>query len=388
MIFIAKTFAGIEPILAQELEQLGATNVEQLTRAVQFEGAKDMLYRANLCCRTALRILQPYTLFDAPDEQTLYEEIGKIDWSKHFSLHQTFSINSTISHSNLSHTQFVSQKAKDAIVDQFRDNTGDRPNVDTESPDFRIDLHIHENRCTVSFDSSGDTLFKRGYRDYTNQAPLNESLAAALVLSSGWDKKQCLADFMCGSGTILIEAGLIARNIAPNKFRSSFGFQQWSDYDHELYKQVFAEAVAAEVSTPDLKLYGSDISGVVLDKAKQNIANAGLSDMIQLRKCSFDKFTPPCEGGMLICNPPYGLRIEADDILEMYKGFGDVFKQKMRGWTCWIFTGNLEIAKFIGLRPSRKIPLYNGSIECRFLRYDIYAGSLKASKQQKNTDTE
>lgn len=382
MKFVATTFAGVEDLLCSELEALGAQDVFKLTRAVEFQGDLSLLYKANLRLRTALRILKPFKVFDVESEEMLYTEIQRINWSEHFGVKNTFAISTTVNESNLTHSQFISQKAKDAIVDQFRDQTGSRPSVDLEAPDFRIHLHIYDNRCTLSFDSSGDTLFKRGYRDFTNQAPLNESLAAALVLLSGWDRKQCLADFMCGSGTILIEAGLIARNIAPNKFRSRFGFQLWKDYDAAIWKQVQVEAASAEVETPGLKLFGSDISGIVLDKARQNIENAGLSDMIQLRKHSFEKFTPPCEDGMLICNPPYGLRIEAENILEMYQSFGDVMKQKLKGWTCWFFTGNLDVAKFIGLRPSRKIPLYNGSIECRFLRYDIYAGSLKASKQR------
>ena len=381
MRLIAKTFAGCEELLLKELEDIGATDLKILTRAVEFEGDNAVMYKANLHCRTALRILKPVFRFEAADEEMLYREVQKINWSEHFSLQQTFAINATLNNSNLTHSLYVALKTKDAIVDQFRDATGDRPSVDIENPDFRIHLHIYENQCTLSFDSSGESLYKRGYRDHTNVAPLNEALAAALVLHSGWDKKMPLADFMCGSGTILIEAAMLALNIAPNKFRERFGFMQWKDFDAALWKKIYDEAVATELPAGDLKLYGSDISTRGLEKAEQNIANAGLTGVIKLRKGSFENFSIPEDAGMLISNPPYGQRIEPDDILAMYKGIGDTMKQNLRGWTCWIFSGNLEVAKFIGLRPSRKIQLFNGSIECRFLKFEIYAGSKKQKYQ-------
>jgi putative N6-adenine-specific DNA methylase len=388
MKLIAKTFAGCEEVLQQELESIGATDTRILTRAVEFEADLAVMYKANLHCRTALRVLKPMFRFEAADEEMLYREIQKIDWSEHFSLQQTFAINATLNQSNLTHSLYVALKTKDAIVDQFRDNTGDRPNVDIENPDFRIHLHIYENQCTLSFDSSGDSLHKRGYRDYTNIAPINEALAAALVLLSGWDRKMALADFMCGSGTILIEAAMIALNISPNKFKTSFGFQYWKDYDAQLWKQIYDAAIAAELPAGNLRLYGSDISVRVLEKAEQNIEQAGLKGVIRLKKMSFENFEVPEETGMLICNPPYGQRISPDDILSMYKLIGDTMKQNLKGWTCWIFTGNLEVAKFIGLRPSRKIHLFNGPIECRFLKFDIYAGSKKQSKQPSTDATD
>jgi putative N6-adenine-specific DNA methylase len=380
LILIAKTFAGCEDILCEELEALGAENVRSLTRAVEFEGDLALMYKANLHCRTALRILKPYATFEASDEEMLYNEIQNIDWTSLFTLDQTFAINTTLNLSNLTHSQYVSLKAKDAIVDQFRDKFDDRPNVDIDRPDLRIHLHIYQNVCTLSFDSSGESLHKRGYRDYTNQAPINEALAAALVIKSGWDKKSSLADFMCGSGTILIEAAMIMRNIAPNKFKSFFGFQTWKDYDADLWEKIYSEAIKNELPASGTMIYGSDISGVVLDKARENIMNAGLDDCIKLKKGSFEKFKKPTDTGTLICNPPYGLRIEPKDILDMYQRMGDTMKQQCKGWTCWIFTGNLEVAKFIGLRTTRKIPLYNGPIECRYLRFDIYDGSKKKPK--------
>ncbi len=380
MILIAKTFAGIEDILCGELEAIGATNTRKLTRAVEFEGDIEVMYKANLLCRTALRILKPVYTFEASNEEMLYREIQNIDWSKHFSLDQTFAINATLNQSTLTHSQYAALKAKDAIVDQFRAATGDRPNVDIDHPDLRIHLHIYNNICTLSFDSSGESLHKRGYRENTNQAPINEALAAALVLQSGWDKKSALADFMCGSGTILIEAAMIARNIAPNKFKERFGFQTWKDYDADLWKKIYNAALAAEIPAEGVKIVGADISGNVLEKAQQNIETAGLKDIIQLKRYDFENFKPHAETGMLICNPPYGLRIEPEDIIAMYKKIGDAMKQNLKGWTCWIFTGNLEAAKHIGLRTTRKIHLFNGPIECRFLKFEIYSGTKKRAK--------
>ncbi len=385
MIFIAKTFAGVEEVLCEELTALGAENVRTLVRAVEFEGDLEVLYKANLLCRTALRILKPYKTFEAANENMLYHEMQNIDWSEHFSLDQTFAINTTLNQSTLNHSQYAALKAKDAIVDQFREKTGDRPNVDIDEPDLRIHLHIYRDQCTLSFDASGDSLHKRGYRDYTNQAPMNEALAAALLIISGWDKKTPFADFMCGSGTLLIEAGMMARNIAPNKLRKRFGFESWNDFDATLWKKVKQDAIAAEIETPGLKIYGGDISGVVLDKARQNIENAGLRDLIHLKKTPFERFTPVGETGTMITNPPYGLRIEPADIMSMYQSMGDVMKQKFKGWTCWIFTGNLEVAKFIGLRPTRKILLYNGPLECRFLKFQIYDGTKKIHKLNKES---
>ncbi|MBK9318910.1 MAG: hypothetical protein IPM91_08895 [Bacteroidetes bacterium] len=365
MLLIAKTFAGCEEILSQELEALGATETRILTRAVEFEGDLALMYKANLHCRTALRILKPMYHFEAADEDMLYHEIQNIDWKQHFSLNQTFAINATLNQSSLDHSLYVALKAKDAIVDQFRDETGDRPNVDVEQPDFRIHIHIYEDKCTLSFDSSGESLHKRGYRDYTNQAPINEALAALVCSVDGTEKCHWL--IICAAvEPSSLEAAMIALNIAPTNTNSDLDFEGWKDFDEALWKQIYKDAIAAELKPEGLLLYGADISGTVLDKARQNIEHAGLSDVIRLKKCPFEKFPVPAEEGVLICNPPYGLRIEPKDIMDMYQRMGDKMKQDFKGWTCWIFTGNLEVAKFIGLRPSRKMQLYNGPIECRF----------------------
>jgi putative N6-adenine-specific DNA methylase len=374
---VAKTFAGCEGILQEELQTLGATAIRPLVRAVEFEGDNELLYKANLRCRTALRILKTYRSFEAANEEQLYRGIQQTDWSEFMSLENTFAINTTLHQSDLTHSQYVSQKAKDAIVDQFRSRTGKRPDVDISYPDLRIHLHISRNLCTISFDSSGDSLHKRGYRDHTNEAPLSEAMAAALVLMSGWDRKTPLADFMCGSGTILIEAAMILRNIAPGKHRRFFGFQTWKDYDPALWKRIYEDAVREESPATGIMVHGSDISGAVIEKARENVRNAGLEDTIGLVKSPMEQFEAPGPAGTIVTNPPYGLRIEPRDILELYKKMGDTMKQRCKGWTCWIFTGNLDAAKHIGLRPSRKIHLFNGPVECRFLRFDIYEGSKK-----------
>lgn len=379
MKLVAKTFAGCESLLAEELNQLGATQITPLIRAVSFEGDLALLYKSNLHCRTALRILKPIYEFDAPDEASLYKGVQEIDWSQYLGNESTFAINSTLSQSNLTHSQFVSQKAKDAIADQFRAKTGKRPSVDLEYPDLRINLHMQRNRCSIAFDSSGDALYKRGYRELTNQAPLNEAMAAALVMMTGWDGSSPLVDFMCGSGTLLIEAAMIKRNIAPGKWRTHFGFQNWKDYDVALWKKIYDDAVRAEKPADGISIYGSDISHSVVRKAQENIDQARLTDTIEVQQGDMRYFKAPAPGGMLLSNPPYGLRIEPRDILELYRSMGDTLKQRLSGWTCWIFTGNLDAAKHIGLRPSRKIPLFNGPVECRLLRFDMYAGSKKTA---------
>ena len=382
---IAKTFAGMEDVLMSELKNIGAVELKKLIRAVEFEGDKAVMYKANLLCRTALRILKPYVSFEAASEQQLYNEIQKINWSEHLSLYQTFAIETTLNQSKLNHSQYVSQKVKDAIADQFREATGKRPSVDTTNPDLRIHLHIYNNNCTLSFDSSGESLHKRGYRDLTNQAPINEALAAGLVLLSGWDRESTFVDFMCGSGTILIEAAMIARNIAPNKLKRKFGFQSWKDFDEELWNEIYDDALLEEKPSLEFKIIGADKSGIVLDKARQNIDNAGLSNDIELQKGLFENFIPPTGEGTLITNPPYGLRIEDDNLLHTYKTIGDTLKKNFGGWKAWIFTGNLEIAKFIGLRPTRKIHLFNGPVECRFLKFEIYAGTKRIHKFRKES---
>ncbi|MCX6292116.1 MAG: THUMP domain-containing protein [Bacteroidetes bacterium] len=378
---LAKTTFGFEDILAEELRLLGAENIEKVTRAVTFEGDDEIMYRANLWSRVALRILKPVKSFPAGSEQQLYDEVRKIDWSQFISVDDTLAVDGVVSNSVLNHSLYVALKTKDAIVDQFRDLTGKRPSVDTAHPTVRINVHISRDVANISLDSSGDSLHKRGYRNQTGEAPINETLAAGMVILSGWDRKSPLIDFMCGSGTILIEAALMARNIAPGIFRNEFGFQRWKEFDNELWEKIREEAKAGEISKVDFPLTGIEKFAPTLKMAKENAGNAKLADSIRFQAMTFEEYTPEAQNGTVIINPPYGGRITDQDLLQLYKTIGDNLKKKYKGFTAWILTANKEAAKSIGLKPSRKIELYNGSLECRFLKFELYEGTRKKVKE-------
>jgi putative N6-adenine-specific DNA methylase len=373
----ATTQFGLEEILAEELYQLGAKNIEVGSRAVRFMGDNKLMYEANLWCRTAVRILKPFANFPARDEKDLYKQVQKIDWTEYLSVDSTFAISSVINQSTFEHSLFVSQLTKDAIADQFRDKFGKRPSVDLDNPDVRINLHMLENRVNLSLDSSGDSLHKRGYRLQTNVAPLNEILAAGIILLTGWDKKTPLYDPMCGSGTLLTEAAMIAHNIAPGLYRHDFGFTHWQDFDEELFKQVIREARQQEDPDNDVPIIGSDIDRDYVEAARNNISSAELDDYIRVKTADFKETQKPEEKGILIVNPPYNERILSTNINELYKMIGDTLKTNYQDWDAYVFTGNLEAAKNIGLKTSRRIPLYNGSIDSRLLKYELYRGSKK-----------
>ncbi|AKQ47584.1 THUMP domain-containing protein [Rufibacter radiotolerans] len=375
----ATTMAGLEEVLAQELTDLGAKYVKVGVRAVTFSGNQYLLYQANLWCRTAIRILKPFAQFKARDEKELYLKVREQDWSQFMGVNDTFAINAVVSRSTFEHSLYVSQLTKDAIVDQFRDATGQRPSIDVATPDIRINLHMHENIVSLALDSSGDSLHRRGYRQQTNVAPLNEVLAAGILLLSGWDKKTTLYDPMCGSGTFLTEAALLAHNIAPGMYRRDYGFMRWPDYDANLYNRVYQDALALEDTENDVKIYGSDIDPDFVEAAQNNLAFAEIDQYVQpLQVLDFAKATKPTEKGLLIMNPPYGERIGRDtDMDELYKLIGDTLKSNFQDWDACIFTGNLEAAKRIGLKPSRRIPLYNGPIESRLFKYELYSGTRK-----------
>ncbi len=379
--FIAKTFHGLENVLAEELKALGAGNLKVLKRAVSFTGNRQLLYQANLCCRTALSVLKPVLQFKADNEISFYKRIREFDWSPYLSYHQTLAINSVVRSRYFNHSHYMALKAKDAIADHFLNKTGKRPSVNREDPDLLINVHIYENRCSLSLDSSGAPLFKRGYRKSAHPAPLNEVLAAGMILLSGWNGEEALIDPMCGSGTLLIEAGLIAANRPPNAFRETFAFQKWADFDEDLWALVKKEAAKNE-TTPAVTLQGSDQSARSIQHARANVSNAGLSKGIRLTNRAFDESSPPGDRGTLILNPPYGERLKQDDINGFYKKIGDTLKQKYSGHTAWILSSNSEAIKYIGLRPSKKVILYNGSLECKFLKFDLYAGSKKAKYLQ------
>ncbi len=381
---LAKTSVGLEEVLATELLKLGARNIETHTRAVSFTGDLGFLYKANFNLRTALRILKPIKEFTVTDEQHLYHEMQQIEWPDYLDVTDTLAIDCVLSTDLFSHSQFIAQKAKDAIVDQFRDKFGARPSVELDRPTLRINLHIKGDVCTVSLDSSGESLHKRGYRDKTNLAPMNEVLAAGLVLLSGWDKRSVFINPMCGSGTILIEAALIACNIPPGYYREEYGFQRWKDFDSELWDAIY-EASIKKINNDPIELIGIEISRNVARIAKENVKLAKLEDIITIHATSFQEFDPPPSPGVVVINPPYGERMDQDeDIDGLYKEMGDTFKQKYKGFSAWIISSNREALKHVGLRPSRKIAVYNGPLECRYMRFDMYEGSKKLSKMDQN----
>ncbi|OUJ72935.1 THUMP domain-containing class I SAM-dependent RNA methyltransferase [Hymenobacter crusticola] len=377
----ATTQFGLEEVLAHELQQLGATIDRVGQRAVEFSGNKQLLYEAVLWCRTAMRILKPFAGFYARDEKALYREVSRIDWQQYIRPDQTFAITAVVNKSSFEHSLFVAQLTKDAIVDQFRDRTGQRPSVDVRNPDIRLHLHMLENEVTLSLDAAGDSLHRRGYRQGTNVAPLNEVLAAGLLLLTGWDGRKTLIDPMCGSGTLLTEAALIAQHIAPGLYhQGKFGFENWPDFDQALWDSVQLDARQARLEEPQAYLSGSDLSGEFINLARQNVAAADLEDFIRLSVRDVKDAKAPAKEapGIVIMNPPYGERIgEEAEMAALYKIIGDTLKGGFQGYDAYIFTGNLEAAKRIGLKTSRRIPLYNGPIDCRLLKYELYQGTRK-----------
>jgi putative N6-adenine-specific DNA methylase len=377
---VAKTFAGLEEVLAKELVDLGASGIEKQNRAVVFNGNKAMMYRANYRLRTALSILKPIASFKAADEDALYKEVSRISWGDYMDVKETLAI-STVAFSNtFKHTKYVSLKVKDAIVDQFRRRKGERPNVDTIEPDLRIHVHIAQNDVTLLLDSSGDTLFKRGYRQQGGKAPLNEVLAAGMILLSGWDCKSHFFDPMCGSGTLLIEAAMIAHGIAPGTYRSRFGFENWNDFDADLFESVTEETV----ETPDFEytISGSDLSPGALKIAEANIKAAFLSKKINVKARNFFDTKPIGEKGIIITNPPYGERLQPDDLRIFYQKIGDKLKLDYPGYDAWLIGSNVDVLKFVGLKPEKKIKLFNGPLECSFRKYSLYEGSGKTQPEE------
>ncbi|MGI4875081.1 MAG: THUMP domain-containing class I SAM-dependent RNA methyltransferase [Janthinobacterium lividum] len=382
MYLTATTQFGLEEVLAEELSQLGATIEYVGSRAVEFSGDKKLLYNAILWSRTAMRLLRPFADFYAPDERALYDEVRRIDWQRYIGPGQTFAITAVVNKSSFEHSLYVAQLTKDAIVDQFRERTGERPSIDTRSPDIRLHLRMLENEVILSLDAAGDSLHRRGYRQGTNEAPLNEVLAAGLVLLSGWDQKSPLLDPLCGSATILTEAGLLAQRIAPGLFHQGrFGFENWPDFDEALWQQVREAAEAQRIEEPQAYLAGSDLDPRVLEQAAANIEAAGLDECIRLSVRDVRDARPPESHapGFVITNPPYGERIGEETQMDaLYKTIGDALKTNFQGYAAFVFTGNLEAAKAIGLKVSRRIPLFNGPIDCRLLKYELYRGTRRA----------
>ncbi|MBB4119209.1 putative N6-adenine-specific DNA methylase [Mesonia hippocampi] len=374
---LAKTLYGFEDILAKELKDLGAIEVKKGVRNVSFYGDKGFMYKANLCLRTALKILKPIAKFKVYSEEDLYKKLYKMDWEQYFTPEATFAIDSTVHSDFFSHSKFVALKSKDAIADYFRDKTGKRPNVDVKFPHLRIHIHIEKNMCTVSLDSSGQSLHKRGYRSATNIAPINEVLAAGLLLLSGWDGRSDFLDPMCGSGTILIEAAMIAANIPPNLNKKEFGFEKWPDWDVDLFEKI-EESSLNKIRSFEHKIIGYDKAPSAVRKAIDNIENANLSEFISVSQEDFFKTKKEGEKHLhILCNPPYGERLSLENLTEFYTNIGDTLKQNYPSTQAWMIVSDLEAIKSVGLRTSKKIKVFNGKLEARLVRYDIYEGTKK-----------
>jgi putative N6-adenine-specific DNA methylase len=378
---LAKTLFGMEDILADELRKLGASKIEKGTRNVTFEGDLGFMYKANLCCRTAIKILKPITAFNIFTEEDLYKKVYEIPWENYMDAKGSLAVDATVFSEKFTHSMYISLKTKDAIVDRFRDNQGVRPDVDLDHPTLRINVHIDRNICTISLDSSGQSLHKRGYKVENTFAPINEVLAAGMIMLSGWNGQCDLLDPMCGSGTILTEAAMIACNIPPNLNREEFGFETWKDFDEDLYEVIEASALK-KIKDFHFKVYGSDIDPVSVQKAKRNVHNANLEDFIELKTQDF--FETKKEGDRylyLIFNPPYDERLSIDNVQEFYGNIGTTLKHGYPGSQAWMISSNMDALKSVGLRPSRRIKLFNGKLEAKLVRYDMYEGSKKASKQ-------
>lgn len=374
---IAKTLSGLEELMAEELRQLGANEVKVMGRSVEFKGDQHILYKANFCCRLATRILKPVASFHAANGEQLYKQVSKINWSSFMDRSTTFSIDPVVHYSDFTNTHFVALKAKDAIVDQLRSPKGERPSIDRDNPDLRINIHIHENQASVSLDSSGDPLHKRGYRMTDGTAPLNEVCAAGIIGLTGWNGDCSLIDAMCGSGTLIIEAAMKAKRVAPGLIRRDFGFMRWKDYDKKIYDAVFKAARRAVLPELSAEMIGSDISGIRVKEAVMNARRAGVAEGIRFRHKSIEEQKAPSSPGVLVINPPYGDRLRPENIDILYTAIGDRLKQHYEGFDAYIFTGNSDAAKCIGLHASRKIKLFNGPIECRLLKYEMYSGTRK-----------
>jgi putative N6-adenine-specific DNA methylase len=380
---VAKTLFGFEELLSKELRQLGAQNIKIGVRNVSFSGDKGFMYKANLALRTATKILKPIHSFRIKTEQDLYDQVYKMDWTPYLKPTGTLAVDATINSTVFTHSLYIAQKTKDAIVDRFRDDTGERPSVDLKFPDLKINVHIDREKCNISLDSSGDSLHKRGYKLATNIAPINEVLAAGIIMLSGWDGQSDLIDPMCGSGTILAEAAMIACNIPPNLMRKEFAFERWNDWDVDLFEKI-EESLIKKTRDFHHKIIGYDKSPSAVAKAKENIANAHLEDFITIQHEDFFKTQRGGEAKLhMVFNPPYGERLDIE-MESFYKNIGDTLKQNYPNTNAWFITSNLDALKHVGLRPSRKIHLMNAMLDSRLVKYEIYAGSKKGKYMDKD----
>jgi len=377
---VAKTLYGLEDVLAGELIKLGANNVRKGRRMVSFEGDKELLYKANFHCRTALRILKTIAYFKARNPDEVYEQIKKLNWSEYLPEKKTFAVDTVVYSETFTHSKFVAYRVKDAIVDYFTEQEKPRPSVRINNPDLQLHLHISHNECTLALDSSGESLHKRGYRVENGEAPLSEVLAAGMILKTGWKGEKPFIDPMCGSGTLLIEAALIALNIAPGVFRNQFAFEKWDDFDAELFEQVSSDDSREKPFS--FKCYGSDSSREAIIAASKNVKSAGLARYIDLKIQLFEqmKENPAGEEGILITNPPYGERLNPRNLTDLYAMIGERLKHVFPGCDAWIISASLEGLENIGLKPESKTKLINGDLDCEYRHYRLFSGKHKEFK--------
>lgn len=379
---LAKTFKGLEEVLARELIEQGANDVQIERRAVSFRGDKALLYRANLCLRTALRILVPVTSFKAKDTDELYKRVKALDWSQWTTPKSTFAIDATVYSESFRNSRFVTYRVKDAIADYWIEKAHQRPSVSTQTPDILINVHISNDQVTLSLDSSGESLHKRGYRVANTEAPISEVLAAGMLLMAGWKGQGDFYDPMCGSGTLPIEAALIARNIPPGIFRKAFAFEKWPDFDADLWSDIYNDDSQEREFTH--RIYGSDASFYAIQQAAKNVKSAGLQKDIELKQIRLEELKNPnplTPDSLVLINPPYGERLASNkDMEELYAKIGTALKHQFAGSTAWIISSNDAAMKCIGLKPSKKYRLLNGELDCQFNRYDLFAGKRNAQK--------
>lgn len=380
---LAKTFKGLEDVLAKELIELGANNVQIQRRAVAFTGDKRMLYTANFCLRTASRVLVPIATFKAKKTDEIYEQVKQVDWAQYMNTRTSFAIDATVYSDLFRHSQFVTYRVKDALVDWWMEHGGVRPNVQLTNPDLYLNVHIAGDMVTLSLDSSGESLHKRGYRVANTQAPINEALAAGMLLLAGWNGQSDFYDPMCGSGTLLIEAALIARNIAPGIYRKGFAFEKWADFDADLFEDVSSDDSRERDFSH--KIYGSDAGFYAMQVAMKNVQSAGLQRDIEVKQIRVQELKlaeKNTEGALIMINPPYGERLAQDrDVLRLYQDMGTTLKHQFSGATAWIISSNEEALKCVGLRPAKKIHLVNGDLECLFNKYELFKGDRKTWKK-------
>lgn len=377
---IAKTFLGLEEPLAAELAELGADQIEKGHRMVSFRGNQEMLYRANFCLRTAVRVLKPIKHFVAHNPDEVYDVLSQFPWETILRLDQTFAVNSVINSSEFNHSKFVAYRVKDAIADYFLQRDGKRPNISVSNPDIRFDMHITGTECTLSLDSSGESLHLRGYRSGTVEAPINEVLAAGMIRLSGWNFDTDFIDPFCGSGTIAIEAALMARNIYPGIFRKHFGFENWNDFDADLLQRIYDDDSAERPF--EHHIYARDINRPAIEIAMENARNAGVADLITFEQQDFRQFTQPEDKAIIVTNPPYGERLKGSDTLGLYNVIGDRLKHQFKGNEAWIICSSKDLFDNIGLRPSVKIELNNGSLPCELRRYQLFDGKMKSFRAE------